>query len=176
MRQHWRLWKGSMDVETILSQPETEQSIKATTFGGENLDHRISRVAWLTGNPVVHNLLHPYLADAKEVMGIDVGINSEIQYTEYHASEGGKYDWHHDVNWNGEVGADRKLSMTVQLSDPSEYEGGDFELLEVEQVPSFAKEKGTVLIFPSYLLHRVTPVTSGVRRSLVAWFTGPQWR
>ena len=99
----------------------------------------------------------------------------EIQYTEYHATEGGKYDWHHDVDWNNSGGTDRKLSLTVQLSDPSDYDGGYFEFLEVEQPPASSKTKGAVLAFPSYLAHRVAPVTRGVRRSLVAWFHGPTW-
>ena len=72
---------------------------------------------------------------------------------------------------------DRKLSMTVQLTDPTEYEGGDFHLDDsVEPLPSFSKDKGSVLIFPSYINHKVSPVTKGIRRSLVAWFSGPRWR
>jgi PKHD-type hydroxylase len=101
---------------------------------------------------------------------------TEIQYTEYHATNRGKYDWHHDVDWNNPSGLDRKLSVTVQLSDPSEYEGGDFQFMEVEQPSEEAKTKGTILMFPSYLQHRVTPVTDGVRKSLVLWFTGPRWQ
>jgi PKHD-type hydroxylase len=65
--------------------------------------------------------------------------------------------------------------MTVQLSDPSEYEGGLFKI-ENQEIPLWYREKGTVMVFPSYLRHRVEPVTRGVRRSLVAWFEGPRWR
>ena len=176
MRQHWRVWSSSIDVEKILSQPETQSVTQATTFGGENLDHRVSRVAWLTGNPVIHAMLNPFILEARQIMDVDVGFDAEIQFTEYHATEGGKYDWHHDVDWNNEGETDRKLSLTVQLSDPSDYEGGDFEFAEVEQLPDFAKQQGTVMVFPSFYAHRVTPVTSGVRRSLVAWFSGPKWR
>ena len=59
--------------------------------------------------------------------------------------------------------------------DTSEYEGGDFEFDEVKTTADF-RSKGTVLVFPSYLRHRVLPVTSGIRRSLVAWFVGPRWK
>ena len=62
----------------------------------------------------------------------------------------------------------------MQLSDPTDYEGGDFIFSEVE-TPANSKQKGTVLIFPSYLSHKVLPITSGVRRSLEAWFEGPRW-
>lgn len=175
-RQNWRVWPSSIEVEKILAQPETQSVNQATTFGGENLEHRRSRVAWLTGNSKVQSMLKPFIAEARVIMDIDVHFDAEIQFTEYHATEGGKYDWHHDVDWNNIDGTDRKLSLTVQLSDPADYDGGDFEFGEVEQVPSFAKSKGSVLIFPSYLSHRVTPVTRGVRRSLVAWFSGPTWR
>ncbi len=175
-RQNWRVWPSSIEVEKILAQPETQRVTKATTFGGENLDHRRSRIAWLTENETVKAMLNPYIAEARTIMGIDVDFKPEIQFTEYHASEGGKYDWHHDVDWNNSNGTDRKLSLTVQLSDPNDYDGGDFQFSEVEQLPDFAKQKGTVMVFPSYLVHSVSPVTRGVRRSLVAWFSGPTWR
>jgi len=117
-RQNWRVWPSSIEVEKILAQPETQSVTQATTFGGENLDHRRSRIAWLTDNATVKAMLNPYIAEARTIMGIDVDFKPEIQFTEYHASEGGKYDWHHDVDWNNSNGTDRKLSLTVQLSDP----------------------------------------------------------
>ena len=102
--------------------------------------------------------------------------STPLQYTEYHAEDTGFYNWHTDVNWLGQDDADRKLSVTIQLSDPDEYEGGDFEFQFIpgpEQ--EAAKKKGTILIFPSHQIHRVTNVTKGVRKSLVAWFEGPRW-
>lgn len=176
IRQNWRIWPSSIDVETILAQPETKEILQATTFGGMNTDVRSSRIAWLSNNPIVHGLIKPYIDEAKVIMNVDVSPACEIQFTEYHAVENGKYDWHHDVDWNNAAG-DRKLSLTVQLSDPADYDGGDFEFAEVEQLPKdMVKKKGSVVVFPSYLVHRVTPVTRGVRRSLVAWFHGPKWR
>ena len=100
----------------------------------------------------------------------------DIQFTEYHANKGGHYDWHIDVNWNGNEARDRKLSVTVQLSDTSEYEGGGFEFIECQTPDASSRLKGTVLVFPSYLQHRVLPITSGTRKSLVAWFEGPRWQ
>ncbi|MDA8015328.1 MAG: 2OG-Fe(II) oxygenase, partial [Gammaproteobacteria bacterium] len=66
----------------------------------------------------------------------------------------------------------------VQLSDADEYEGGDFQMHYVKAHPpaDIIRKRGTVLIFPSLLLHRVTPVTSGVRYSLVGWYVGPSWK
>ena len=175
-RQNWRMWEAALDVEPILKAGSQAGVSKATTFGGENKDVRRSRVAWLTENKSVKELILPYAQDAANVMGIDIDSNCEIQFTEYHATENGHYDWHHDVDWNNNNGVDRKLSLTLQLTDSSEYEGGLFDFGEVEKLPPNYRTKGTVLVFPSYLSHRVSPVTSGVRRSLVAWFSGPTWR
>lgn len=96
-------------------------------------------------------------------------VSEQIQYTVYDYSEKGHYDWHVDMGPNK---ARRKLSLVCQLSDPSEYEGGELQINTGEMmIPP--KEKGTVIIFPSYLLHRVTQVTKGTRRSLVLWIEGP---
>ena len=70
----------------------------------------------------------------------------------------------------------RKISMTVQLSDGGEYEGGDFEIMRNREPEKLPKGKGTVLVFPSYILHRVTPVTSGIRKSLVLWLGGASFK
>ena len=96
-------------------------------------------------------------------------ITENIQYTVYNSEDEGYYDWHIDM---GPGKANRKLSLVCQLSEPSEYEGGELQI-NTGGILATEKEKGTVIIFPSYLLHRVTPVTKGVRRSLVLWIEGP---
>lgn len=98
-----------------------------------------------------------------------------IQYTEYNGEEGGGYDWHLDVGPHPL--SHRKISITVQLSDPNDYEGGDLEIWTGGKEPLKApKGKGAVVMFPSYLLHRITPVTKGVRKSLVLWVGGSTFR
>jgi PKHD-type hydroxylase len=98
-------------------------------------------------------------------------IRDAIQYTEYDGNEEGGYDWHMDMGrfpYNH-----RKISITVQLSDPDDYEGGDLEIWAGGVEPIKApRQKGAVVIFPSFLMHRVTPVTKGVRKSLVLWVGG----
>jgi len=96
-------------------------------------------------------------------------ITEHIQYTVYNSEDQGYYDWHIDM---GPDKARRKLSLVCQLSDPSEYEGGELQI-NTGHVMIPEKDKGTVILFPSYLLHRVTPVTKGTRRSLVLWIEGP---
>ena len=65
--------------------------------------------------------------------------------------------------------------MSIQLSDGDDYEGGDFEM-RGSTTPEGQRDRGSVIIFPSYLVHRVTPVSAGTRRSLVTWIEGPRWR
>ena len=96
-----------------------------------------------------------------------------IQYTEYYSS-GGHYDWHTDVG-SGAL-SHRKVSITVQLSKPDEYEGGNLELLRGEYNEVAPRGLGTVVIFPSYMLHRVTEITKGTRKSLVLWVGGSHYR
>jgi len=99
-------------------------------------------------------------------------ITEQIQYTVYNEDDLGHYDWHLDM---GENKAERKLSLVLQLSDPSEYEGGELQIKTGFGELTAPKEKGSLILFPSYLLHRVTPVTKGTRRSLVLWISGPSF-
>ena len=94
-----------------------------------------------------------------------------IQYTEY-LEGGGHYDWHIDCGHG--IQAQRKISITVQLND--DYEGGELQLWRGQEPATALKQKGTVVIFPSYMLHRITPVTKGTRNSLVLWIGGDHYR
>lgn len=105
----------------------------------------------------------------------DVEDIEVLQYTEYDSKELGKYDWHTDVGY--EYHHNRKLSFVIQLSDPTEYEGGELQFFGGESAPMIApKTKGTFILFPSTNWHRVTPVTKGIRHSLVGWITGPRFK
>jgi PKHD-type hydroxylase len=99
----------------------------------------------------------------------------DIQYTEYYSEKGGHYDWHQDIG-PGPM-SKRKVSITVQLSNPDEYEGGDLEIFmggnHTEKAP---KGAGLVYIFPSYMMHRVTKITKGTRRSFVLWIGGEHYK
>lgn len=100
-----------------------------------------------------------------------------LQFTEYHEDQQGHYDWHEDLDWKSPNAMQRKLSMVVQLSRPDEYEGGVLELAHDNPTdPNEFKGRGSAILFPSYLRHRVTPVTRGRRYSLVTWMEGPNFR
>lgn len=91
-----------------------------------------------------------------------------------HYAAGGHFEWHKD-HGNGPISV-RKLSLIVQLSHPDDYEGGDLEFLGDEDPEPALRQRGTVIIFPAFVAHHVTPVTSGARTSLVAWIAGPPFR
>ena len=102
-------------------------------------------------------------------------IKDSIQYTEYTGEDTGGYDWHIDLG--AYPSSHRKISISIQLSNSDDYEGGDLQFMTSANAPMVApREKGTVIMFPSYLLHRVTPVTKGVRKSLVLWVGGTTFR
>lgn len=183
----WLVWSGEIGDNVIQDLDERAQSVKSmdgTIFSGDSEvtgDYRKSKVRWLDRENFgdIYDILETYMHTSNtESFGLDVWDKAvDVQYTEYFGSEGGHYDWHHDVHWSDPKASQRKISIVIQLSDPDDYEGGDFEFMFCE-TPSkdlFSK-KGSVLAFPSHQVHRVTPVTKGTRRTLVAWFEGARWR
>jgi PKHD-type hydroxylase len=87
--------------------------------------------------------------------------------------EGGHYDWHVD---QGATERRRKLSLVLQLSPPSDYEGCELQIRSSNKIETVPRGRGELIAFPSYALHRVTPITAGIRRSLVIWCSGPRFR
>lgn len=180
-RDNWQLRSGALSsdacehmIQTFLKLPEKE----ASTFNNDK-DHRKSKVRWIYGEPALSDLLLRFVNEANAIaFNVDIQQEmNEMQFGEYDAQYGGKYDWHHDVDWQNPKNFDRKISVVVQLSDPNSYDGGQFEFAEVQSPPEEQWSKqGSILMFPSYLQHRVREVTSGVRYSLVSWVRGPRWR
>lgn len=171
----------SEEVERIKKLVEKFELSEAgvTQKGISDYSVRKSSTAWIPKNEESHWIyekLSSYINQANsEVWGFDLfGMAEDIQYTEYYQN-GGHYDYHLDVG-NGYPLNQRKISVTVQLSDSDEYSGGDFEILIGSSPSTLPRGKGVVLLFPSFFLHRVTPVTSGVRKSLVLWVGGGSYR
>ena len=84
------------------------------------------------------------------------------------------YDWHVDLGKS--VNASSKLGFSLQLSDSDEYEGGDLEFLNLKMDRETLRRKSTLIVFPAYWTHRVTPVTRGTRYAVVGWVHGPSFR
>ena len=108
---------------------------------------------------------------------VDYSYLPAIQFATYNSTTQDFYKRHQDV-FLAPLRTHRKLSVTVQLSDPDSYQGGDLQFLDVGHLPNSKnlRMQGTVCVFPSIVFHEVTPVTSGVRHSLAGWYEGPHWR
>ena len=167
-------------LDSALKDPKFEDGV---AYGQNNI--RDSKIAWID-NPALDIVL---LRIAKQI-SVESGWNlslrrcDPIQYTEY--DKGGKYDWHTDQappmqDHRDGVLKVRKISMTLFLNDPSEYEGGEFDVeflgpgRSEERYETFKMPKGKAVFFQSDQWHRVRPVISGIRKSLVVWFIGPPY-
>jgi len=145
--------------------------------GGLDTNKRVTTISWIPFAEMkpMYDQVNAFIQKCNQNhFGFnDVGVTEQAQFTEY--PEGGFYNWHMDcdVNMRHEPPV-RKISMTLLLNHPSEFEGGDLELLS----PGKSKklEQGHAIIFASFLNHRVAPVTRGVRQSLVMWFGGKPFR
>lgn len=150
----------------------------------ENEQHRNSHISWLD-EPWIYNEIQPWVHKANEMAewNFDWDFSETVQFTRYKLNQ--YYHWHADQEAepynNGhpqQEGKIRKLSCTIQLNHPHEYEGGDlqFRTPHGEFTCNEIKPKGSICIFPSFVTHRVTTVTSGTRNSLVMWNIGYPYR
>jgi PKHD-type hydroxylase len=140
---------------------------------------RITRVAWMERKPETEwlyaRLEELVLYLNKEFYSFDLyGLVEAFQYTVYDDQEGGHYGWHVDLGGNDVE--PRKISLSLQLTDPSRYTGCDLVLEAGNGAYTAERARGTLIAFPSYVLHRVTPIESGIRKSLVIWVAGPVFR
>ncbi|CAL2106010.1 PKHD-type hydroxylase [Tenacibaculum sp. 190524A02b] len=169
------------EIEKIHQLADKLDFKKAVLASGSNNndEYRKSEIKWLTTQMEGVYWLYQKFADISikannKLWQFDLtGMLENIQYGIYR-SDGGHYDWHMDVG--GGSTHKRKISIVLQLSDPEEYEGGELEMFVSKDVQKIPKIKGAVLLFPSYYMHRVTPVTKGERRSIVLWVSGPPLR
>ncbi len=169
---------SSDEADQIVELGLSRASVSGVTGGGLNPAYRSSDVSWIElaeDSLWLYKKLGALAAKANgEMWNFSVAAMSEkLQFTEYFAGKQGHYDWHMDL---GAKFSRRKLSMVVQLTDPAEYEGGHLELRFRRSVNQIVRKKGHVTVFPSYALHRVTPVTEGRRQSLVVWVSGEPFR
>ena len=176
-------WEGAFTSQELDWLQEQAKSAKQVAQVGTNVNGgvdpkiRRSQVSWLSNTPDTEWVFKK-LADVATKLNTQyfnfnlTGFGEALQLTHYDQSEHGMYGWHQD--YGGEVS--RKLSMSVQLTDPSEYEGGNLQTLTSGEPKTVRKQRGFITVFPSYVLHQVTPVTQGSRQSLVAWVSGPQFK
>ncbi len=180
-------------IKLGLSKDKKQGSISNHKIKGSKLKKiRDSNVVFLNDHWLFKLIFH-HVSTANKMAGwnFDIDYTENMQFTIYGKNQ--HYDWHcdsaeepydcpHDIKKHGKV---RKLSVTVSLTDPKEYKGGDFEFdfrthKDVNKIKFYKskkiKPKGSIIVFPSYTWHRVLPVTSGTRYSLVAWVCGRPFR
>ena len=114
----------------------------------------------------------------KDWFGFHVDNLEYIQLARYDGDIKGEYKKHKDVFWINRSERHRKLSAVVQLSDPSDYEGGDLTFFDCSYYPNMEdiRQQGTVIFFPAFIDHQANPVLKGIRYSMAIWFEGPKWR
>ena len=188
------VWPGFFPpsfCDDVIAHGDTLQSMPGTVSHDPAGRARSSEVAWISDNED-HAWIYRPLADLVAVTNQKfwrwhISGHETLQYTRY--SEGQFYGWHMDARrkpypdderWGGLV---RKISVTVNLSGPADFDGGTFEIEQTVPTPERPErrierldelgQKGSAVVFPAYLHHRVLPVTRGQRRSLVGWFLGP---
>jgi len=159
-----------------------EDELKIGTTSDDNkqsLDIRDSKIRFLESsleeNKWIFQRLTATVQQANnQFFQFELDRIESLQYTTYKKNQ--YYRDHLDIMYKSPSNAVRKLSFSVQLSDPDDYKGGDL-LLKISSDPTQVKKtRGTVIFFPSYVLHEVTSIEQGVRKSLVGWVTGPRWK
>jgi len=187
MKALWQAWYGLLDSKTCEELIiEGKKIPKTAGYIGNNhtvdTNIRDSEIAWVHHDNEGFRDLWKFVDQKFEeananAFGVDTRICESMQFTTYHSQRKGHYNWHTDVFWESNNVMDRKLSMVIQLTRPEEYQGGELEL-DVLHGPDKdrLKEQGTVIVFPSFVQHRVLPVFAGTRHSLVVWKKGLPWR
>ena len=167
------------EIEKIIKMGENLKEIDGIIGTNDKpTEYRNSKIKWLycnEENKWLFKKMKKYVKEANNAMwNFDiVGFGEAFQLGTYVSNNKGHYDWHLDCDSTNPF---RKISLSVQLTDPSEYEGGELQLYTKKNIQTLPKTKGAAIFFPSFLLHQVTPVTKGKRMSLVAWVTGPQFK
>ena len=160
------------ECDVIIELSKKQDSQDGITQGGDaNL--RDSQIKWINSSDDsawLYAKLQQIAGAANKFYQFNIHQLESIQLAEY--SNGGHYGWHRDLGAGRQ--SMRKFSISVQLSDEGSYEGGALEFFSIPvNVP---KARGSVVIFPSYISHRVNPVTHGTRLSLVTWVLGAPFK
>ena len=136
---------------------------------GDKVDHSIrnTRIAWIHPNTETH-----WLFDRAIVIfssSLSFNMLQSMQYTVYRGEDNSHYTWHRDIGTGDKIMRARVNVGIVQLSSPSDYVGGVLQLKHENKIIDVMKTKAVVTTFPIDMLHRVSPVTSGVRKTLIMW-------
>ena len=190
LKNNYYYFKKAIPLETckkILKAGRKKMIKEATIMKGLDKTRRNCKVSWMN-DKWIYDIINPFIHTANKNAGWNFqwDWNEDSQFTIYekdhyygwHTDQGSEGLKHKNKNINGKT---RKLSLTLQLTDKTQYEGGDFQfkwinedkkgLLNVTTIDD-AKDIGTIIIFPSFIYHQVLPITKGKRESLVNWSLG----
>lgn len=178
---YW-LWEGALSKEfcrAALSEIDwATMETASVNQGKEVIDLTVRRtdVVWQDPMQPLGCIARTYIEQANQSAEWGYIYNSQekTQIGRYKSTDEGHYDWHMD-SFSPINGMQRKLSISILLSDPSEFEGGELQFKGIEDQKVLTKQ-GSIVVFPSFIEHRVTPVTKGVRYSAVTWASGPSFR
>ena len=183
MKSAFMVWNdlfttSELDAYEAYGDRMVQHKASLAVTGDKDDEIRITKVAWLEPRPetaaLYERLVQVVNKLNSEFYHFDITGLENVQYSVYHGTEGGHYHWHIDHGPHNIK--PRKISMSIQLSDPSQYEGCDLQFQVSHKVGMAPRTRGAVIAFPSFFLHRVTPITSGTRKALVVWATGPEFR
>ena len=138
-------------------------------------DHRNTDVSFAPEGHWLGKILFDVGTFANNSCGwnFDLTQHERVQYAEYGLDQ--HYDWHIDTFLFSGTATDRKVTVVCLLNDPSEYEGGEFQVRFNSEYTAPLK-KGSIICFPSLLEHRVKPVLDGVRKTATLWISGPSFK
>jgi PKHD-type hydroxylase len=171
-----------------LKREKDEEGNEVLSHGVDNPNIRQNVVKWIEptterGRAIWQQVDSTINNSAREYFGYDtwVGGTEGIQYTEYNYDENSEikdhYDWHIDSSLMSPYPFDRKISFSLQLTAENEYTDCDLQFgIDVNADNEVFRRRGTLILFPSFLTHRVTPITGGTRKCLVGWCRGPKFR
>lgn len=186
----WSYWDDAFNEKELHEIEKlclTKQVENAKVIGTENVDEtkkiRKSKVHFYSKNENTSWIFDRFntaiMSINENFYNFNLNGYHDFQYTEYHASEEGMYDWHMDMlHGQNTQNMTRKLSVVMCLSNPEkDFEGGEFQINvgNQNQPEKIFMKKGRIIFFPSYIIHRVKPVTQGIRKSIVIWVTGPKF-
>lgn len=165
--------------EICLKLPLTKAVVGGKEPDEDYSEIRESRVGWLANTEdtswIYDRLAFISRSINSKFFGFDLfGFLEHMQFTEYVGESEGHYNWHQDISETSS--APRKLSLVLQLSDPEDYDGGELQTMSSAEPSVVDKKKGLITAFPSWCLHKVTPVTRGIRHTLVIWVCGPSFK
>jgi PKHD-type hydroxylase len=184
--ENFIVWQGGFnedELSKIIDFGELAEFQKGEVGSGEEskvfAETRETDITWIRPSPETEWIYNRMVNLAARINHDKFQfVLSHFQYFQY-----GKYKTAGHYNWHYDSGPDlpehRKLSFVLGLTDPDSYEGGEFQINingDTEKAHSFKIRRGDLIVFPSYMGHRVTPVTSGERMTLTAWAVGPKFK